>query len=146
MAEEDFVDVGSSFPADGEALEAVQPGETALDDPPVGAQSGILARAAPGNGGHGPACADAVSVDVVVVVVSTVGEERVRLASGASHTSPHGWDRVEQGQQLGDIVAVAAGEDDRERSAVAVGDQVVLGAGPAPVARRRARRDPPLAP
>jgi hypothetical protein len=31
--------------------------------------------------------------------------------------------------ELGDVVAVAAGEGERERDAVRVGDQVVLGAG-----------------
>lgn len=37
------------------------------------------------------------------------------------------------------LVAVAAGEEGRERGAVTVGDQVMLGAGPAPVDGRRAR-------
>jgi hypothetical protein len=39
---------------------------------------------------------------------------------------------------------VPAGEGDRERDAVRVGDQVVLGAGAAPVHRARARCDPPF--
>ncbi len=54
------------------------------------------------------------------------------------------WDRVEQRKQLRDVVAVAAGQQDCERGALPVGDQMVLRAGPAPVDRRGARMDPPF--
>ena len=40
--EEGFLHVCSSLPADAEAFEAVEPGETALDDPAVGAQPGAV--------------------------------------------------------------------------------------------------------
>ncbi|GAB7101738.1 hypothetical protein JCM4814A_00520 [Streptomyces phaeofaciens JCM 4814] len=53
-------------------------------------------------------------------------------------------DRIEQRQQLSDVVAVAAGQQERERGAVPVGDQMVLRADPAPVDRRGARMDPLL--
>jgi hypothetical protein len=45
-------------------------------------------------------------------------------------------ERVDQQNQLGDVVAVAAGEVHRQRSAAGVADQVVLGAGAAEVDRR----------
>ncbi|GLX47876.1 hypothetical protein Shyhy01_08260 [Streptomyces hygroscopicus subsp. hygroscopicus] len=54
------------------------------------------------------------------------------------------WDGIEQRQQLGDVIAVATGQKDRERSTALIGDQVVLGAGTAPVDRRRARVCPPF--
>ena len=131
--EERFVDVGSAFPADAQASEAVQPGEGALDHPPVGAQSGAVTGAAAGDGRHDAAVADLVAVDVMVV--AAVREQRVGPAAGAADPPPDRRDRVEQGQQLGDVVAVAAGQQDRERSAVPVGDQMMLRAGPAPVDR-----------
>ena len=115
---------------------------SALDDPAIGAQSGAVPGATAGNGRHDAAGADLVAVDVVVV--AAVGEQRVRLAARAASPATHGRDGVEQGQELGDVVAVAAGQDDRERSAVPVGDEVVLGSGPAPVDRRRAGVDPPF--
>ncbi len=40
--EECFVDVGSAFPADPQASEAVQPREASFDHPAVGAQSGAV--------------------------------------------------------------------------------------------------------
>lgn len=89
-----------------------------------------------------PAGADLVAVDVVVV--AAVREERVGPAPRVADPAADGRDRVQQGQQVGDIVAVAVGEDDGERGAVSVGDHVVLGACPAPVDRRGARVDPPF--
>ena len=41
-AEECFVDVVASFPADPQAAEAVQPGDRPLDDPAEGAQAGAV--------------------------------------------------------------------------------------------------------
>lgn len=129
--EKSFVDVGSAFPADAESFEAVKPGEGTLDHPPVGAQSAAVGRAASSDDGEDSAGPDLVAVDIVVV--AAVGEDRFGLASGPPGPASDWWDGVEQGQELGDVVAVAAGEDDREWGAVSVGDQVVLGAGPSPV-------------
>lgn len=49
------------------------------------------------------------------VVVAQVGEQRVGLAARTAHPAADRRNRIEQGQQLGDIVAVAAGQQDRER-------------------------------
>ncbi len=51
------------------------------------------------------------------------------------HGSRHWRDLVQQRQQLGDIVAVSAGQRHRERDALAVGDDVVLIARPCAVDR-----------
>lgn len=67
--------------------------------------------AAAGDRGHDAASADSVAVDVVVVV--TVGEERVGLAAGPTNSAADRRDRIEQGHQLRDVVAVAAGQQDR---------------------------------
>lgn len=102
--QECFADVGSSFPPGPQAWEAVQPGKTPLHDPAVGAQPGTVPGTAAGDRGHDVAGADLVAVDVVVV--AAVGEQRVRLAAGTSYPAADRWDRVEQGQQLGVVVAV----------------------------------------
>ncbi|KOV97454.1 hypothetical protein ADL02_07385 [Streptomyces sp. NRRL WC-3723] len=65
--------VGSAFPADAEAAEAVEPGEGPLDHPTVGAQAGAVPGAAAGDGGDDAAGTDLVAVDVVVV--AAVGEQ-----------------------------------------------------------------------
>jgi len=112
----------------------VQPRKTSLDHPAVGPQSGAVQGAAAGDRGHDAAGANLVAVDVVVV--AAVGKRRVRLAAGPAGPAADRRDRVEQGQELGDVVAVATGQQYGERGAVSVGDQVVLRAGPAPVDRR----------
>lgn len=123
----------------------MEPGEGALDHPTVGAQSGAVPGPAAGDGRHDTASVDLLAVDVVVV--ATVCEQCVRLPASAPDLAANRWDGIEQRQQLGDVIAVATGQKDRERSTAPIGDQVVLGAGTAPGDRRRARVcPPPLAP
>jgi hypothetical protein len=47
---------------------------------------------------------------VLIVVVAAVGEQRVGSAPGQAKGPGDGGDLVEQGQELGDVVAVAAGQ------------------------------------
>jgi hypothetical protein len=126
-----FVDVGSSFPPDPQASEAVQPGKAPLHDTSVGAQSGAVQGAAAGDGGHDAAGADLVAVDVVVV--TAVGEERVGFAPRSSDPAADRRDCVEQGQELGDVIAAAASQQDGKWGAVSVGDEVMLRVGTAPI-------------
>lgn len=52
------MEVGSSFPADAQTSEAVQPREAPFYDPAVGAQSGAVQGAASGDRGHDAAGSD----------------------------------------------------------------------------------------
>lgn len=140
--EEGFVDVCFAFPSDAEPAEAVEPGEGSLDHPPVDAKSGAVAGVSAGDGRDDAASPDLVPIDVVVV--ATVGEQGIGSAAGVPDAASDRWDRVQQRHELGDVVAVTSGEEDGERGAVAIGDQMVLGACPASVDRRRARVKPPF--
>ena len=91
--EERFVDVGSAFPADAYSFEAVQPCERALNLPPVDAQATAVWCAPAGDDWDDPARADLVAVDVVVV--ASVGEDRLRLAAGPAGPAPDGRDGIE---------------------------------------------------
>jgi hypothetical protein len=82
------------------------------------------------------------AVDVVVVAAGS--EQFAGSAAGSSSSAADRWDGLDQWDQLGDVVAVAAGERDRQRNAAGVADQMVLGTGPAAVDRRRADVCPPL--
>jgi hypothetical protein len=111
----------------------VQPGEAAFDDPAVSAQAGAVGDAAAGD-----AWGDAAGTKdppVLVVVVAAVGEQLTRLAAGPATPTTNRWHRVQQREELRDVVAVVAGEGDRQRNAAGVADQVVLGTGTAAVDR-----------
>jgi len=136
------VNVGADFVADAEAFVLVEPGEAAFDDPTVCAEAGAVGDAAAGD--HRPDASGPQQPAVLVVVVAAVGEEPSGAAQRPADPATDGRDRVEQRDELGDVVAVPAGQGDRDRGAVGVGDQVMLGAGPATVDRRRARLLPPL--
>jgi hypothetical protein len=86
-------------------------------DPAVDARSGAVQGAAAGDRGHDAAGADLVSV--YVVVAPAVGEQRFWLPARMTDPAADRRDCVEQGQELGDAVAVAAGQQHRERGAVA---------------------------
>lgn len=80
---------------------------------------------------------------VLVEVVAAVGEQLPRPVTRSTSASPDVRYRIEQGQQLGDIVPVAAGEPDSHRGAVGISDHVVLRARPGTVDRARAGFGPP---
>ena len=132
-SEEGLVDVVASFPADAQAAKAVQPGDRSLHDIAEDAQAGAVGLAS-----FGDDRADAAlpqQPPVLVVVVAAVGEQHVRPSAGPADHSGNSRDLVQQRQQLGDVVAVAAGQGHRERDALTVGEDVVLAARPCAVDR-----------
>jgi hypothetical protein len=78
------------------------------------------------------------------VVVAAVGVDLAGASPRPATPATDRWDRVQQRQQLGDVVAVAAGQDHRQGDAGGVGDQVVLAAQPAPVDRAGTGEVPPF--
>ena len=125
-SEEGFVDVVASFPADAQASEAVEPGDGALDHPAEDAQARAVRLASFGD--HGSDAALPEQAAVLVVVVAAVGEECVGSVSGPADDAGNGRDLVEQRQELGDVVAVSAGQRHCERDALGIGEDVVLAA------------------
>ena len=121
--------------------EAVDPGVGALDDPAHGAEAGAVRYASAGDDGLDAALAEQAAV--LVVVVAAVGEQLPGAVTWAPPCAPDPRDGVQQRQQLGDVVTVAAGQRDGERGAVPVGDDVVLRAGPGTVDRARTCFGPP---
>ena len=131
------MDVVTAVGADEQAATVVQPGEGALDDPAVPADPGAVLSLAAGNHGLDAALPDEPAVPVVVV--TTVGDQRPRPAPWSADPAADGWHPVEQLEQLGDVVAVAARERPRERDAAAVYEQVVLAACSATIDRAGTR-------
>ena len=66
-------------------------------------------------------------------VVGAVGQECSWSSPRPAAFALQGWDGLDERQQLGDVVAIGAGEDAGERDAIGVGDQVVFAAGSSPI-------------
>lgn len=65
---------------------------------------------------------------MLVVVVAAVGEQSVWLLPWPARLARHrpGVKVLQQRQQLRDVVAIAAGQADRQRDAAGVDEEVVL--------------------
>ena len=106
----DFV---AAVVADEQPLEVMQPGEGALDDPAGATQAGAV-----GGLPAGDLRLDAAPpqlTPVLVVVVAAVGRDTVGPLPWPADLAAHGRDTVDERDQLGDVVAVAAGDRPGER-------------------------------
>lgn len=127
------MDVVASFPSDAEASEAVEPDNRALDSPAMAFKAGAGRYSTAGDDRF-----DALRPDqpaVLVVVIAAVAEQDVGPSTGSSHESRDRRDLGEQGQQLGNDIAVSAGQGHRERDALPVDEDVVLAARPCAIDR-----------
>jgi len=136
------VDLVSAVVADEQSFEVVEPGEGALDDPAQAAQSGAVRGLAAGDQRGDAAFADEAAV--LVVVVAAVGHDPLGPLPRATAAAVHARHRVQQRDQLSDVVAVAARYREGERDPGSVDEQMVLGARSASVHRARARFGAPF--
>jgi hypothetical protein len=100
--------------------------EAALDNPPLLAETGAVRGAAAGDHGLDPAGPQQPAV--LVVVIAAIGEQQVGFLAGPADLPGDrpGVQIVEQRQQLGDVVAVAAGQPDGQRDTGRVDQQMVF--------------------
>ena len=127
------MEVEAAFPADGEAFELVQEGEGLLDDVAELAEAVDVGVAAAGDDGQDAAVPQGSADGSTVVAL--VAEQGVRPLARVADPAGDGWDGVDQGAGLGDVVDVPRGGDDLERGAVTVADQVMFAAALAAVDR-----------
>jgi hypothetical protein len=107
------VDLGAAVVADEESLELMEPREGPLDDPADAAESGSVLGLAAGDLGRDAAAAEFATV--LVVVVAAVGDDPVGPPAWPADLATDGRHAVDKREQLGDVVAVAAGERPGER-------------------------------
>ncbi len=81
---------------------------------------------------------------VPVGVIATVADQAVRSPAGTSGKAGHRGHAFDKRQELGDVVAVRAGHGPRQRRAVGVGQEVVLGARTLSINWARARFGAPF--
>ena len=130
------MDVVAAFVADAQPPVLVQPGDGSFDDPPLLAEPGAVLRLR-----RGYPRLDATAAELapsLAGVVGAVAVEPFRSPAGTAAAAAHGRNRVHERDHLGDVVAVAARQSDREWAATTAGDQVMLGAAPGAVDGARA--------
>ena len=120
------MDLGEALIARPQAAEVVQVTKAALHDPALAPDARAVAGAAAGDPVGDPAGPQ--DAPVLVVVIAPVGHHQVRPS--ARPADPPG-DRtgmqvIQERHQLGDVVAVAAGERDRQRDPRGIDQQVVF--------------------
>ena len=120
----------------------MEPGEGALHDPANATESGAVLYVAAGDLGLDPA--DAELAPVLVVVVAAVGRDPVGSAAGSTDLAAYRWDAFDERDELGDVVAVAAGDGPGERDPSCVYEKVMLGAVSGSINRARARLGAPF--
>lgn len=120
------MDDGEAFEADPEPAKVVQPGDGALDDPAGLAEATTVGLPTAGDFGMDSGGVQGLAVLVVVVAAITLND--YRLLQRASALAANGRNGLNQRNELGDIVPIGAGQDERERDPLRFGDEVVLGA------------------
>ncbi len=98
------MDVGAAVVADEQSASLVEPGEGALHDPAVAPEAGAVFGLAPRDLGFDAALPELLAV--VLGVIAAVGKESVGPATRPTDTSTHRRDQIDEGEQLGDVMAV----------------------------------------
>jgi len=125
------MDVRPSLIANTQSSELVQPGEGALDHPPIDAQAAAVFFIASRKNGL-----DASSAKLFTVrlgIVSPIALHTSWTASRTTFLALKGRNTIHKLQQLGDIMIIGPGESNSQRYTLCVGDQMMFAPGLAAV-------------
>ena len=136
------MDLVAAVVADEQPFELVQPGEGAFDDPAVAAEPGAVPDAAAGDLGFDPAAAELAAV--FVVVVAAVSAQPLGPPARPADLPAYRRHTVDERDQLGDVMAVAARERPGKRDPRRVYEKVMLRAASGSINRARARLGAPF--
>ena len=125
------MDVVSSIKACSHASKVVQPAECAFGNPTIDSQAAAMFRIPFRQVRFDAAIAECFSM--FFGVVRPIRIHLLRALLGPARFSRHRLDPVHQRDQLGHVVSIRAGEDEVERDAVGIGDDMVLAAGFSPI-------------
>lgn len=135
------MNVGAAFVAGAQSAVLMQPRDRAFDDPALRAQAravrGALLR------DQRPDLLAPQLLARCFALVAAISDDAGGAALGPPWFAAHRRNRVDEREQLEAVVAVGGGEQEGERDAGGVGDQLVLGAALAPVDRARPGLEPP---
>ena len=136
------MDVGAAVVTNEQSFVVVEPGEGALDDPTNAAEAGAVLGLATRDLRFDPTRAELTAV--LVMVVAAVGDDPVGAAAWPTDLAAHRRDALDERDQLGDVVAVAAGDRPGKRDPGRVYEKVMLRAVSGSINRARARRGAPF--
>jgi hypothetical protein len=119
------VNVGPTLKANAKTTKVVEPCVSTLDHPAEFAQSAAVFSATPGD--HRFDAALAKPLTMRLRVVATICVDDLRLLKRSAARATNGWNRVNERQQLGNVVAIRAGQDCTDGDAIGVDEDVMLG-------------------
>ena len=122
------MDLGESLVADSQTMEIMEPSMRTFDYPSILSESAAVLSAALGENRFNTSFAQSASV--CFGVVSAVSIDDLGVLQRAAANATDDWNRVDQRQQLCDVMAIGTGQDNRERHPVCVSSDMVLRAGP----------------
>jgi hypothetical protein len=120
------MDLGKSRVANSKTMEIMEPSMSPFDYPSIFSKAtAMLGAALCKNGFDAPITQ---FLPVCFGVVSAIGVDDLRLFQRAPADTTDGWNRVNERQQLGEVMTICSGQDDRERHPICVSSNMVLGA------------------
>ena len=125
--EEAFVDVGTTFITDRQTSKATQPGQRALDDPAIATQA-LAALDTLARDSH----LDVPLVQRLAAARDVIGLVSIQLGWPFARSTPWAFDRlhdVEQRFKMDAVMAVGGSQEDGQRDALTLDDQMVFAAG-----------------
>ncbi len=120
------MDISVAFVANLQTSKRVKPGNRALDLPTRFAKSAAMRRASFFEQGRDTTFTQALPM--WLGTVAPVALNDLRLVQGTPPFAPDAWNALDQCVVLRNVVTVCAGQDDRERDALRIDDEVVLAA------------------
>ncbi len=133
-----------AFVTNLQAPKRVQPSNRAFDRPTGFTKPAAMVRADFCEHRLDATCSQALTVLLRTVASVTLND--FRFVQRASALSSYRWNGLDKWVELGNVVAIRAGQDDRERDALRVDDEMMLAAKLAPVRGIRACFFPPAWP
>jgi len=122
--QEGFVNGGEALEAHPQSLEVVQPSNRAFDNPTGFAKTAAMRFSATGDLGGDAGGVKRFAIFVVVVPAITLDD--AGLGQWTAAFAADRWNRLDQRQQLGDVVAIGAGQYQRQRYALGLRQEVML--------------------
>ncbi|MCY1262954.1 hypothetical protein D9M68_135960 [compost metagenome] len=126
--QERFVNVGPTIEANAKTAEVMKPGVSPFNHPAEFSQATAVFGAAPRN--HRLDTALAQSLAMRVGIVATISKDDLGLLKRPAARAADRNYRIDERQQLRDIVAVGAGQDGTDGDAIGIDEDMVLGTRP----------------